>query len=343
MASNDATSAAAMTPGQLLATKRKAKGIDEKAAAQALKISTQRLRALEADDYSDFPAETYVRGHLRNYCRLLSMDENVLMDAYESFSDSEDWEPQQPKPANVYHEPSASNPLHRWWVAYVVLVLVVLVWVTAYWLLTRPDADSARQDPFTTNNDAPLPAQLENVPKANDESVTIESSSLVIKATGEIEVEALDSAAPVGEANAEPVVSQVAGEGKPSVDTSVDATEEFAIEPPTPQVNRMTAAEVVSAVTAQEPSVAEASEPVAPDTDSLRFTFENPCWLKVTDAAGETIYSGLQQPGTQLVLSGQGPFRIVVGNVDGTSLVYNGEAVQLTAQNGNTARLQVGG
>ena len=74
------------------------------------------------------------------------------------------------------------------------------------------------------------------------------------------------------------------------------------------------------------------------------MNFDNDCWLKVTDAVGDVIFAGLQKSGTQLSLSGKAPFRIIVGNVEGTSLVYNGEPVQLSAQGGSrSARLQVGG
>ena len=73
-----------LVPHEYLADARKQKGIEERDAADALKISVVRLRSIEAGEYSAFPSETYVRGHLRKYSRFLAVDEEIVVNAYNS-------------------------------------------------------------------------------------------------------------------------------------------------------------------------------------------------------------------------------------------------------------------
>jgi cytoskeleton protein RodZ len=106
-------------------------------------------------------------------------------------------------------------------------------------------------------------------------------------------------------------------------------------------VSKVTAAELVKSISSADATAAD--EAVEPDAHVLKFAFVNPCWVKVTDAAGSVIFVGLKASNSTLSLSGEAPFKIIFGNVEGTSLVYNDAPVVLEPQaNGRPLRLVVG-
>ena len=65
--------------GSILQKERKARKLSLKTAAQESSISMRYLEALENDDFSQFPGETYAIGFLSNYADYLSLDRNRLV------------------------------------------------------------------------------------------------------------------------------------------------------------------------------------------------------------------------------------------------------------------------
>jgi cytoskeleton protein RodZ len=63
--------------------------------ARELGLTESALRELEQNAYDKFPAGIYVRGYLRNYCRLLGLDENRILSGYEAIAGPpvESWQP----------------------------------------------------------------------------------------------------------------------------------------------------------------------------------------------------------------------------------------------------------
>lgn len=74
------------------------------------------------------------------------------------------------------------------------------------------------------------------------------------------------------------------------------------------------------------PSQAMAGEALAP---TLQFTFADRAWVEVIDANKQTLHSGENPPGSQLNLSGQPPFDIVIGNAGKVTLSYGGKSIDL--------------
>jgi len=108
-------------------------------------------------------------------------------------------------------------------------------------------------------------------------------------------------------------------------------------------VSQLTASELVKSMQAEEKEQTEAAQKVI-EGDTLQFGFSNASWIQVIDSTGTVLFKGLNKPGAELALNGKAPFRVVIGNVEGTSLVYNGESVSLDAPKGkNTLRLNLGG
>lgn len=70
--------------GSILRREREKRRIQVAEVAAATKIPERYLRAIEKDDYSIFPAETYLVGFIRNYARELDLDANEIVSIYKN-------------------------------------------------------------------------------------------------------------------------------------------------------------------------------------------------------------------------------------------------------------------
>ena len=67
------------SPGAQLRAAREAAGISIADAAQSIRLSPRQIGLLESDAWDQLPGETFVRGFLRNYARLLKVDPEPLL------------------------------------------------------------------------------------------------------------------------------------------------------------------------------------------------------------------------------------------------------------------------
>jgi len=70
------------TIGQQLRAARERKKITLEAAAQATKIKSEHLAALEANQFENIEAPVYVKGFIKIYARFLGIEEKPLVDAF---------------------------------------------------------------------------------------------------------------------------------------------------------------------------------------------------------------------------------------------------------------------
>jgi cytoskeleton protein RodZ len=65
--------------GEQLSAARKARGLAVLDIAQALKLGSRQVEALENGDWAGLPGATFIRGFIRNYARLVQVDPAPLM------------------------------------------------------------------------------------------------------------------------------------------------------------------------------------------------------------------------------------------------------------------------
>lgn len=323
------------TPGKLLADKRKQLDLSEREVADALKISVSRLRSIENSDFSVFPSETYTKGHLRNYSRFLKYDELQILSAYESA-----------KPEPISSDlPEAgeeivltNNTQKKWWIVYVVLVLVVLAWVLSYWILGSNNG-SFTPTAIDTINETAIVDTASKISVINTDKEPLpniyQSSEEVERPLGDSSNE-LEFVSDGFSPSANPATSEALNVSQRPNENLNDAAQVIV-------VSQLTAAELVKSIKEKE-NKANALVEEEVQGDTLEFAFVNPSWVQVVDATGAVLFKGTNKPGAALELSGKAPFQLVIGNVEGTSLVYNGETISLSAPAGkNALRLTLGG
>jgi len=72
------------TAGSVLKKEREKRKLSLNDISEETKININYLKAIEADDYSIFPGETYIIGFIRNYARALGLDPLEIVSLYKS-------------------------------------------------------------------------------------------------------------------------------------------------------------------------------------------------------------------------------------------------------------------
>ena len=67
----------------------------------------------------------------------------------------------------------------------------------------------------------------------------------------------------------------------------------------------------------------------APGEQVVRLRFARESWVEIRDRNGRKIFSQLNSPGTEQVVSGLPPLSLVVGNANGVQLTHNEQPVNL--------------
>ena len=114
--------------GARLKAAREARGLERKDVAQRLRLDEHVIEALEAGDPARLPARTFVRGYLRNYARLVGLDEALVAEATPAAA---------LKRRRDYRGPVAGPALGRWIGYLFLLVLLAALVLFAYPALNR--------------------------------------------------------------------------------------------------------------------------------------------------------------------------------------------------------------
>ena len=120
-------------PGRQLRLVREEKGLDLERVAALLHLSTEKLTALEADDYQHLPGAVFVQGYLRNYARLLEVPVEPLLSAFHKLHHGRE-RPPELHISQVRHEVRSSHVLVRLmtWFIVVGLIALVVIWWRGY-------------------------------------------------------------------------------------------------------------------------------------------------------------------------------------------------------------------
>lgn len=100
---------------------------------------------------------------------------------------------------------------------------------------------------------------------------------------------------------------------------------------PEPAMATEAAADVVAQETSLAPGPNDAA--VLTPSDSLVIAFSKDCWIRIRDGAGNTLSSGVKKAGEVLTLESGAPYSLLIGNVEGVLVSFNGEPVDLAPYN----------
>ena len=294
-----------------------------------------RLNQLEAGEFEKLPGNTFSRGYIRAYAKLLGLEQAPLVADFDQFTGS------NATGASVHalgriEEPTRYSQSILRLVSF--LLLLGVGSACFYWWQEQG-------------------WQIDDLKSVGLGHVEVEGAdgSTQIHPLDEPEDQAVAAAQSQGTELPLPGVPAEQGEA-PSETPPATATELLEQNPPaqqaapsqqTPTAPAESAAPAAPAAPSAQAPASAAAQPQAPVAAgeglvSLKFTAD--CWVQVTDASGKVIASGLKRAGDSLDARGKAPMELRLGFARGAQVTYNGAAVDVTPHiSGETARLKLGG
>jgi len=129
--------------GAILRQNRDARKLTIQDVATRMRLEPRVIESLEADDFAALPAALYVRGYLRGYAKVLSLDPGALVEAYDGSSTDE---PPKIVPELKHPAQRTSNDKPVKAVTYLVtltLALMVVAWWQSSFIVSERGASPA--------------------------------------------------------------------------------------------------------------------------------------------------------------------------------------------------------
>lgn len=301
-------------PGSQLRKARERQGLEQAKVAAQLHLSQSLIQALEWDDYEKLPSAVFVQGYLRNYARLLGVNEDAVIRAYQDINPPRADQAPLPRnqPDNVARELHGDNRLVRFmtWGVVVVLGVMLFFWWQGRMSLPEPEPAAPAEQGGVMAPAENLPTPLESIPEPAE---SVREPATALPDMGE---------------SPQPNLAQ-----PPRQETPVEpAMTESLAQPEAPPAEALPAeAPGEPAQSAESAPQAAPEQPVAPmPAGSVVFEFSGPCWVEVRDPTGRVRIFGEMHEGMRKVLDAQlGPFQVVLGDIGVVRLTVNGQAYDL--------------
>ncbi len=259
--------------GSLLRQNRESKKLTQQQVADRLRLSVAKIQALESEQ-RELMTTDLARGYLRQYARVLQMDEQQLLDLHSQLF------PTQQQQIHLATEALKKSATHQQSIQkftlfslLVIVSILVLSFALYQWNVTQEDDSNGSQASTASSN------------TVGDDSAENPS----------IDKEKLEAEVKQQEQKPESAVN-ASGQSRPSKAGQVE----------------------------------------------IKFVFSEQSWTSVRDGQGNSIYNKLAEAGTQDVVYGTPPLKLIIGNVHGTQLFAHGEQISLEKyMQNNVARLNV--
>ena len=340
-------------PGERLQAERIQQGLSLEDVAGRMHLSTSILEAIEVNDFETITAPIFVKGYLRAYARIVSLDEDDMIDQYIDFYSEED--PPITSTSNTSSELSAADPRFKWTTYLVVLIFGVLL-ATWWWNQQQVDEEPISLDSQSSTVEEPAEvatnAVSSEIEAVSEESIepgeASEASTAELVSAAETEsaaTPAVSDPSAVEEEVVKVTVTPVVPE--PSV-TEAEVVQVEVTESDMAQ-QEITENEVVEAAngsleTAQ--GTRNAPSRIAPaGSDKLIIVVHADTWADVKDATSYQLVYDLLRADKSVELMGQAPFIVFLGNGHGVEIMFNGSEIEVAPRirDDNTARLKIGG
>jgi cytoskeleton protein RodZ len=322
-------------PGESLRRARENKGWSQADVALKLNLTGQALAHLESGAFAKLPGNTFARGYIRAYAKLLGIDQEPLVVAFDQLTGS------NAAGSNVHALGRIEEPAHVAQNLLRVISFVLLAGLALASYLWWQDRAQSQTGTTGTSN------MLEHV------EVEGADGNTQIHPLDEPEDQAVSVAQETSDAALSQVAAEVAAQPEAIITVNNSANElpgvaaPSVLAPPasgmqgstlTPASNPAAVAQAPVSTAIAEPS----SNPVAGDAVvSVQFTAN--CWAQLTDANGKVLFSALKRAGESLELAGKPPLELRLGYARGAQVSFNGQNIDVAPYtSGETARIKLG-
>ncbi|MGA9854708.1 MAG: RodZ domain-containing protein [Gammaproteobacteria bacterium] len=296
--------------GAALRSAREARGLSVHKAALDMHVSDDIIEALEHEDFASLGAPIFVRGHLRNYARLLGLPEDQIL-AAEHTADK------LTAPPLIPLQPGGAHGFGRRFAmpVFSLIVIALLLVLGVVWWQHRPSEQTEMVQAEPVVNSATKPV------------VTAPQATSIHSITpGSTDVSRLEIPA----------------------EKSKQRQQRELISAPMAVLKQNTGVKstTIPAARTNHVQISSATTTGVPPTllTHAQFTLTQPSWVEVYDVTGKRLYYDLAPAGDTLNVSGVGPLQVFLGNAPGVSIEMNGAPFNLVpfTHPDNTARFRLG-
>ena len=313
-------------PGGRLQAARIQLGMSIGDVANQMHLSAAILEALEENNFDEITAPIFVKGYLRAFARIVSLDEDAIIDEYVELYSNED--PPITTTSNTAAEISASDARIKWMTYLVILVLIALL--GAWWWSQEQTA----QEVISLDAEQPTaPQPVEALESEENLAPSQESASAENEPLPE---ETTEAAEDISESEELPLLSL-----QPEPETVEEVTEDSTV-----LFSQTTPESSAAPGMIAPPGVQSTVQRQAPGgTDEFRLVVNADTWADIKDATGFQLIYDLMRADSTLVMTGTAPFVVFLGNGHGVDVEINGEILDISSfiRDDNTARFQTGG
>lgn len=312
--------------GSALKAARETQGLSIHEVSSQLRLGIKQIQAIEQDDFDKLPQPSIVRGFIRNYARLLNVDVQPILEAYQRIVPNN-----APLPLNVrsngkssvIDQPSGTLRPQR---VLILLFILALVAAAAYFYINQIKPHGLKD--------------ISLAPEAIESSNSTEQEIALPPPEPALEnVDTVPPAAETSPMDANTNVDQTVGpdtQATPSIINSTNATE--------PTANNSVSNTIVSTPTPATSQAVESTTLQATNAQNANLTFKvtEDSWVRIEDVKGKTVFSEVLPAGTERQVMAEKPVNITVGHAAGTKLTIDNQPYDLTqATRGRVARIQL--
>lgn len=312
-------------PGDRLQAARIKKGLSIDDVANRMHLSNAILEALEENNFDEITAPIFVKGYLRAYARIVSLDEDDMIRQYNDFYSDDD--PPISSTSNLVPELSIKDARIKW-ATYLVVIAIISLLVIWWWNEEQRNEETISLDAQSQEMQTEQMAVVEPTGESSIESEAIvtEVETPLLSAEDENENSALE---PVTVVDTKPV----------QVEPPVAAVEE--------EIEQKTIVDVPVATVEKlnVGSVAGISLSAPTGSDRVDIIVNADTWADIKDGSGYQMIYDLLRANQKFSLIGEAPFALFFGNGHGVEVSLNDKTIDVMShvQDDNTARLKIGG
>lgn len=255
-----------------------------------LRISPHQVKALESDDFAALPEAMITRGFIRNYARLLEIDAEPLLQAYRAFTPSVVPRALTLKSENILITGRDKRP----WLKYIVASLFIALLLGAW--------------QFYMDYTPKPPVQQAVLPAKNTDTQANASAEAI---SGNTVTELLPVAA------------------LPAMERTPDEETQAALAPVDVTSGISSPANETTAITNTNLQLSTDVKAVVKAAAKLKLSFSQISWVNVTDRNKKMIFDKIMPAGSEEIVEGQPPLKVVIGNAPGSKLMFNDRFVDL--------------
>ncbi|WP_261882623.1 cytoskeleton protein RodZ [Vibrio pelagius] len=291
--------------GTILKNRRESLGLTQQQVSSRLKLRVSLIQQIEDNQFDTDQVATFMRGYVRSYAKYVNLDEKVVLEALEHSGDVQHQEQEMMSfSRKTKTEKHNSRIMLLTW-----SIFAVIAGISSLWWWQNQQQDTLSQSTVTEESAEEVVAD-----ELNDESLTtsldlIEAEAPAVEASQNVESEATTETSVTADAIEADITSEVGASTKPATATETEVTETGVVAP-----------EAVS--------------------NELVMQFSSDCWIQVKDATGRTLSTGIKKAGQSLNLSGETPYKVVIGAPEAVSMTFASEPVDLSGYtSGKVARI----